>query len=504
MKPFKEVIYGIRKAVMASEVREDIAQMGEYVEQFASTATTKAAEAAASAEAAAESASNASATVSAAIDPTLSLSGKAADAAKVGEAVNAEAERAKGVENQIKEDIYFNEPSKSTVSSVSNVEAPHNDAEVSFDGDKVFTKRTVETLYIKISFDCEIKANVEYQMCFPSSFVNGNGNEVSIYKPDGSKIKTSYPTSTWINVPFSSDEDLTSCYVMIYSTPNYELESNGYVFITNDTSKISQDLYEPRTIYEVKTDRIFKMIDNKIDIYPSENIFDFYNSMVHAYNHKNMKVYIHSGNYEYTTELVDYIREHNERGVPIGNGCKYYFDTCANIICNYRGSRTDAQTMFSPLDSKNSASDWEIHNLTLEASNCLYGLHDECSGSDIPYRHIYDNCRIVLDNTGFEGGFNRAIGGGLGTYADIIHRNCYYEATTNDKDVSYHGNNLGDNANIVVTGTYFNSAFAVDTPPRGNGIKNLIYCGNCSKTDIVFSQSDDTWKVLKWGNTIRN
>ena len=39
------------------------------------------------------------------IDPTLSVSGKAADAAKVGEVVNAEAERAKGVENQLKEDL---------------------------------------------------------------------------------------------------------------------------------------------------------------------------------------------------------------------------------------------------------------------------------------------------------------------------------------------------------------------------------------------------------------
>ena len=35
-------------------------------------------------------------------DPTLSLSGKAADAAKVGEAVNAESERAKGAESQLK------------------------------------------------------------------------------------------------------------------------------------------------------------------------------------------------------------------------------------------------------------------------------------------------------------------------------------------------------------------------------------------------------------------
>lgn len=100
MKPFKEVIDGIRKAIMASEVREDIAQMGEYVEQFASTATTKAAEAAASAKTAADAAGNASTAVSAAIDPTLSVSGKAADAAKVGEAVNAEATRAKAAERQ--------------------------------------------------------------------------------------------------------------------------------------------------------------------------------------------------------------------------------------------------------------------------------------------------------------------------------------------------------------------------------------------------------------------
>lgn len=79
MKPFKEVIDGIRKAVMASEVREDLAQMGEYVEQFANTAGEN---------------------IQKAIDPTLSISGKAADAAKVGEAINAEATRAKAAEEE--------------------------------------------------------------------------------------------------------------------------------------------------------------------------------------------------------------------------------------------------------------------------------------------------------------------------------------------------------------------------------------------------------------------
>ena len=43
-----------------------------------------------------------------ALDPTLSVSGKAADAAKVGEAVNAERERAKAAENQLKEELSVN------------------------------------------------------------------------------------------------------------------------------------------------------------------------------------------------------------------------------------------------------------------------------------------------------------------------------------------------------------------------------------------------------------
>ena len=68
MKPFKEIPYGIRNAVMASEVREDIAQGLEYVEQFANTAGEN---------------------VKKAIDPTLSLSGKAADAKATGDAVGA-------------------------------------------------------------------------------------------------------------------------------------------------------------------------------------------------------------------------------------------------------------------------------------------------------------------------------------------------------------------------------------------------------------------------------
>lgn len=65
-KTFPEAISGIRSAVMASEVREAIAQGMEYVEQFANTAGEN---------------------IKKAIDPTLSLSGKAADAKAAGDTI---------------------------------------------------------------------------------------------------------------------------------------------------------------------------------------------------------------------------------------------------------------------------------------------------------------------------------------------------------------------------------------------------------------------------------
>jgi hypothetical protein len=65
-KTFKQVIDGIRTAVLGKEVREDIAQMGEYVEQFAISSASSASAAAKSASAAKTSETNASSSATAA------------------------------------------------------------------------------------------------------------------------------------------------------------------------------------------------------------------------------------------------------------------------------------------------------------------------------------------------------------------------------------------------------------------------------------------------------
>ena len=98
-------IKGVREAVVGKEVREFIASGYESVLDAYKQLDTAVDSAASSAEAAKTA-------ITDAIDPTLSVSGKAADAAKVGEAVNAETTRAKAAEEtnaqgigQLKEDL---------------------------------------------------------------------------------------------------------------------------------------------------------------------------------------------------------------------------------------------------------------------------------------------------------------------------------------------------------------------------------------------------------------
>lgn len=79
-KTFDEVISGVRNAKKGVEVREDLAQMGEYCKQFCDTAG-KAAETAAGD--AAESASSASTKAAEAASSAEEASGSAAEAAKV-------------------------------------------------------------------------------------------------------------------------------------------------------------------------------------------------------------------------------------------------------------------------------------------------------------------------------------------------------------------------------------------------------------------------------------
>lgn len=244
-------------------------------------------------------------------------------------------------------------------------------------------------------------------------------------------------------------------------------------------------------------------IRQRYDIYHTNDIFDFYKQMEYCYTKGNMDVYIHEGTYTFTNHLIEYIRQQNKRGIRIGNNNRYYFDTNTSVICIYSGtSYHDIATFFSAFDSDNTGGNYELNNLLLLAKNILYGVHDESNASDIPTTRIYRNCYLTLDNTDAqETSFNHVIGGGFGDNCLIIHENCIYESTSNNRDVSYHGNNNGDHSRLIMTGCYLAHTFAFDTP-LGSNRKELTLSNNSLGSALQITQTESLI-VHEWNNIIR-
>lgn len=250
-----------------------------------------------------------------------------------------------------------------------------------------------------------------------------------------------------------------------------------------------------------------------INIKQSEGINTFYSKMKQAFNTGNCDVIIEHGTYEITNALVDAIRAEGLRGIPIGNGCRYYFNS-ATVVCNYTGSNThDVADLFSPLDAQNIASDFEIYDLTLYALNVCYALHDDANGGDF-CRHIYQNCHIELNNNAVAAAdgniYSKALGGGLAAYEELIIRDCMfkgvnpYSVTDHMQDVSFHdaNNSAFTNAKIVITGCYFANQF------RGS---DLSGSPSNPRPHIIFSNNScayapdisGSWTKYEWNTNVR-
>lgn len=259
---------------------------------------------------------------------------------------------------------------------------------------------------------------------------------------------------------------------------------------------------------------IYAEARKKIVISVKDGIQSFYDKMLDAYNTTNCDVYIENGTYIYTNELIDAIRASGRRGIPIGNGCRYYFESGAFIYCEYTGqNKSDVCNMFSPLDSWNVGTDFEIENLHIVSKNTVYALHDESSGATNHVRHRYKNCYIELDNTGIPDEttyISKALGGGLGQYTDICIENCVfigtnpYNSNSVGNDASYHGPNNSDVSHnrITVVNSWFKGNFRTSNLGTETDVKcDLTYSGCSSSSPVSFP---DNWNVKAFCNEVRS
>ena len=199
----------------------------------------------------------------------------------------------------------------------------------------------------------------------------------------------------------------------------------------------------------------------------------------YAFEHANTTVIVHPGTYDIVSEMgssywQNFSGYSDLTHAKIGNGAHFIFSPDALVTCQYTGSNTAVNTLYSPFNSLDGyEGDFTIEGMTLVVSGCRYAIHDDVGASTVEQTHRYINCDITNDK--------RCIGAGLGAYMTVEMRDCVFRSTgsAGNNPVSWHNSGGGTTgkSSIVMTGCYITGA--------GNNTAQFLYHGISTKLTRV-------------------
>ena len=438
---------------------------------------------------AAESAINE--TISTIIDPTLSLSGKAADAAKVGEAINAEAERAKGVEGKIKEDLgdvvqtdksnnileisaytegqYYSASSGSiryndnyfTVDNYIEVE-PSSSYVLSEFIDGVFEK-LLSSIIIFYDKNKKYLSGGQY-----STFTTPeNANYIRI-SPEKNAIKKQLllekgtePSKIW--TPYY-DETLYVKGEKVIEFPYGNIKDkptiNGVEISGNKTSK---DYGIPDVSEITETYGLYKINEITVDVNGTgdfERLQDAIESIADNSKNNRFMIYIKEGEYDLAEGISDGEDDSSVIGFTIPNWVTLKgLGNRENVIL--KAKFNNKMQYVSTLNFKETGA---IENLTVTGENTRYVIHDDFARQSSGYKRNIKHC-IIKGITTY---FSTVYGAGTGDGADWEF-----------EDVVFDGSQVGANSRPANTFTVHN--VLASQKNRNIVFKNCIFVSSNEK-----------------------
>lgn len=203
------------------------------------------------------------------------------------------------------------------------------------------------------------------------------------------------------------------------------------------------------------------------------------------------------------------------RGLLLKNRIHIIGSSKSKIICNYTGDNAVIKKWFSVFNSD--IYGFTLENITIEASNIRYIIHDERDSDTDSYINRYINCHFKFDNSDNDtpGRTAQCIGGGLGIDGYIDINGGVFESIDTTKTghicvVSYH-NSAGANAknHISIKNTYLKALGYFRINSYGESTK-ITECEitNCSMGRSVLighetGGSNMNINVTQWNNEIR-
>ena len=416
-------------------------------------------------------------------DPTLSLSGKAADAAKVGEAVNAEAERAKGVENQLKEDLSYFKDTSGYVLKPLYKDHKESVPSVTFWGLG------------------KVVANHRYALVYTPLF--GTAASIGVMDAssklhdviDGQVYLTTITASVDGNIMLISHTDINNPVdIFVYDTTEDDAIQDfikkslllvaELKFNCNEQQKVTIKSSDDEALNVVKLTGACNV--GNIDVCFEDATYDFSG----WYNY----VYYMNGNNAFRCEI------------PIGNGCNYYFNgaTINGVVKDNLLASSAIKTNCALFGSRTNEGDYKLINGVINAIGTIYAVHDEMSGKS-KYNHGYENMVINYISGTQEEAIRKCIGGGAGRYGNVVLKNCVLNSDYSH-ELSFHGydNVLGDvdgKITLNISDCYFGHGIQVDTLPNKE-IGTVITVCNSFRSDYA-DYENKNWTKYSWNNESR-
>ncbi len=432
------------------------------------------------------------------LDPTLSISGKAADAAKVGEAVNAEATRAKAAEeenakgvNQLKEDLgdvvqtdksnnileisaytegqYYSASSGSiryndnyfTVDNYIEVE-PSSSYVLSEFIDGVFEKLLSPII---IFYDKNKKYLSGGQYSTFTTPENANYIRISTEKNAIKKQllleKGTEPSKIW--TPYY-DETLYVKGEKVIEFPYGNIKDkptiNGVEISGNKTSK---DYGIPDVSEITETYGLYKINEITVDVNGTgdfERLQDAIESIADNSKNNRFMIYIKEGEYDLAEGISDGEDDSSVIGFTIPNWVTLKgLGNRENVIL--KAKFNNKMQYVSTLNFKETGA---IENLTVTGENTRYVIHDDSARQSSGYKRNIKHC-IIKGITTY---FSTVYGAGTGDGADWEF-----------EDVVFDGSQVGANSRPANTFTVHNVLASQKT--RNIVFKNCIFVSSNEK-----------------------
>lgn len=404
------------------------------------------------------------------IDPTLSLSGKAADAAKVGEAVGELNKDLADYEDALDIKLY----KASLAEKPSGVGLNWN-------------------LYYDVSIPAGTKVIVTLNSYSGALFINMN---VRFFDASGNMKNYGSIKSIGGTMVITTTDDYTRLLLQINRSAIENGVNASVTFATNRSG-----------VFKALTD-LENSLDEKInaEILKASIVHTFHvekdgtgdftkliDAIDEAEKYMDSVVYVGDGEWNIIDELgSDYLNSvsFTQRGIVLKNRINLVFSSKSKVICDYSGDNTAIKNWLSPFNAGKHG--FTLENLNIYSHNVRYSMHDERDSDGDFYINRYINCHFF--NHDEKGGFRQCIGGGLGKNGYIVIENCIFEnpKASNNSLVSYHNTaNVGGGSaksNIEVSNCYV----------KGTGTLRFSWYGTSTDTTIVKATGNNLGSAIQF------